>query len=157
MQTKCPNCGAVHSLDSLLAHDGAREAILAVAKLSGELGVLMVRYTGLFRPAKTGLSFSRVAKLVNELLPHIQSQRLEFNGKLFDAPIEAWTGAINEMLRLREQNRLKTPISNHNYLYRIVSTYRPTATGLSVQPAKPADKPTSQLEAGAMALQQLKR
>ncbi len=159
MKTKCPNCGAVSSLDSLIANDEAAAAIVAVAALSGELGKLAIRYCGLFRPAKNQLTFARLTTLINEMLPHIQSQRLEFDGKLFDAPIEAWTYAINEMLRQREQGKLKLPLSNHNYLFRIVSAYKPTvAVGMTVDnSASRPTAPASQLEAGAMALQQLKR
>lgn len=49
MRTRCPSCGATLSLDALVAHDGAREALAAVFKLSGPLGSAVVRYLALFR------------------------------------------------------------------------------------------------------------
>ena len=38
MRTRCPGCGATLSLDALIAHDGAREALTVAFKLSGQLG-----------------------------------------------------------------------------------------------------------------------
>ncbi len=49
MHTKCPNCGAVASLDLLLTNDDARNAIAALAAISGELAKTTIRYCGLFR------------------------------------------------------------------------------------------------------------
>lgn len=158
MKLKCPCCGAVGSLEMWLANDDARAALLAAFTLSGELGLLMVRYIGLFRPEKTELTFARVAKLTNELLPHINSQRLPFDGKLFDAPTDAWIYAMNEMLRTREAGKIKLPLPNHNYLYRIVSGYKAPVDGTEAMPNSPQPTaPTSQMEAGVAALQGMKR
>ncbi|MCS5517658.1 hypothetical protein NWF32_31135 [Pseudomonas qingdaonensis] len=38
MRTRCPNCGTTLSLDALIAHDGAREALGIAFKMSGPLG-----------------------------------------------------------------------------------------------------------------------
>ncbi|MEG1971149.1 MAG: hypothetical protein RR101_13645, partial [Burkholderiaceae bacterium] len=67
MRTRCPSCGTTLSLDALVAHDGAREALAAVFKLSGALGSALIRYIALFRPAARELTMDRVAKLIAEL------------------------------------------------------------------------------------------
>ena len=65
MKTRCPCCGAENSLDALIAHEGARQAVWAVAQVGGEVGKLAVQYIALFRPAKTALTFERMAKLLS--------------------------------------------------------------------------------------------
>ena len=50
MKTRCPNCGITISLDALVAHEGAREALLTAFTFGGDLGSAIVGYIGLFRP-----------------------------------------------------------------------------------------------------------
>ena len=76
MRTRCPSCGATLSLDALIAHDAAREALAAAFKLSGQLGSALVRYLALFRPESRELTMDRVARLVGDLLPDLQAQDL---------------------------------------------------------------------------------
>lgn len=125
MNCRCSNCGAVYSLDALLANDDAREALRAISELGGDFAKLVVRYCGLFRPAQSQLTFARTAKLINELLPAIKAQRIERNKQVFDAPPEAWLWAIGQMLDARDAQRLETPLKSHGYLYEVISKYRP--------------------------------
>lgn len=160
MQTKCPNCGAIADIDLLITNDDARAAIAAVTVISGDLGKAVIRYCGLFRPSKSQLSFARLAKLINELLPDIQSQRIERNGQLFDAPLPAWLHAINVMLAKRDNNELGLPLKSHGYLYEIISKYKPSTQSVVVL-GKP-DNQTNSAGSGRMsersaALQALKR
>lgn len=127
MRTRCPACGATLSLDALVAHDGAREALAAVFKLSGPLGSAVVRYLALFRPETRELTMDRVARLVCDILPDIQAQRISRDGQVFDAPVEAWVWGIEQTLGARDSGRLKTPLKSHGWLYEVISSYRPTA------------------------------
>lgn len=52
MKVRCPTCGAVMSLDVLIAHDDAREALIALTGISDELVKAILRYLTLFRPAE---------------------------------------------------------------------------------------------------------
>ncbi len=81
MRTRCPSCGATLSLDALIAHDAAREALAAAFKLSGQLGSALVRYLALFRPESRELTMDRVARLVGDLLPDLQAQQISRNGQ----------------------------------------------------------------------------
>lgn len=127
MRTRCPACGATLSLDALVAHDGAREALAAVFKLSGPLGSAVVRYLALFRPETRELTMDRVARLVCDILPDIQAQRISRDGQVFDAPVEAWVWAIEQTIAARDSGRLKTPLKSHGWLYEVISGYRPPA------------------------------
>lgn len=131
MRTRCPSCGATLSLDALIAHDGARDALGVAFKLSGSLGHALVRYLGLFRPETRELTMDRVAKLLGELLPDLQSQRIERNGQVFEAPPECWTWAIDQTLAAREAGRLATPLKGHGWLYQVMSQYQPQANAVA--------------------------
>ncbi len=140
MNTKCPNCGAVASLDLLLTNDDARNAIAALAAISGELAKTTIRYCGLFRPAKSQLSFARLAALLNQLLPDIKAQRIERDGKVYEAPLEAWLHAMQVMLTYRDNHQLKLPLKSHGYLYEIIAGYKPDHSAV-VTPAEWSGKP----------------
>lgn len=127
MRTRCPSCGATLSLDALIAHDAAREALAAAFKLSGLLGSALVRYLALFRPESRELTMDRVARLVGELLPDLQAQRISRNGQVCDAPLEAWVWAIEQALGARDAGRLTLPLKSHGWLYEVISNWRPQA------------------------------
>ena len=61
MKLSCPACGATASLDVLIGHEGARDAVVVSLTLYGPLGKLLVQSLGLFRPPSRNLSMDRVA------------------------------------------------------------------------------------------------
>ena len=124
MNIKCPNCGAVHSLDTLINDAEASAVLKAVLEMDVELGKAAIRYIGLFRPAKSQLSWARTAKLLNELMPMIKAQEAARDGVCFPAPAEAWIHGFNETVNARDQGRLKLPLKSHGYLLEIVSQWQ---------------------------------
>ncbi|WP_304674697.1 hypothetical protein, partial [Neisseria blantyrii] len=124
MNIKCPNCGAMHSLDSLINDADASSVLRAVLEMDAELGKAAIRYIGLFRPAKSQLSWARTAKLLKELLPMIKAQEAARDGVCFPAPTDAWIHGFNETVNARDQGRLKTPLKSHGYLLEIVSQWQ---------------------------------
>lgn len=159
MRTRCPSCGATLSLDALVAHDGAREALAAVFKLSGPLGAAVVRYLALFRPETRELTMDRVGRLLGEILPDIQAQRISRDGQVFDAPADAWVWAIEQSLAARDAGRLKTPLKSHGWLYEVISSYRPQAGQVVTDgaPRLAAGKQQSRTLSGIAALEDFKR
>lgn len=123
MKVRCSNCGAIHSLDALISNDAASDALKAAFGMS-QLGRAWIQYIGLFRPAKSQLSFDRLAKLTNEALSDIQSESITRDGVKYDAPPEAWIHAINQMLQARDDRKLTLPLTSHGYLYTIISKYK---------------------------------
>ena len=124
MNIKCPNCGAVHSLDSLINDADASAVLRAVLEMDAEMGKAAIRYVGLFRPAKSQLSWARTAKLLNELTPMIKAQEAVRDGVSSSAPAEAWLHGFNETVNARDQGRLKLPLKSHGYLLEIVSQWQ---------------------------------
>jgi hypothetical protein len=114
----------VHSLDSLINDADASAVLRAVLEMDVEMGKAAIRYVGLFRPAKSQLSWSRTAKLLNELLPMMKAQTAVRDGVSSPAPAEAWLHGFNETVNARDQGRLKLPLKSHGYLLEIVSQWQ---------------------------------
>ena len=142
MNVKCPNCGAVHSLDTLINDAEASAVLKAVLEMDVELGKAAIRYIGLFRPAKSQLSWARTAKLLNELMPMIKAQEAVRDGVSSPAPAEAWLHGFNETVNARDQGRLKLPLKSHGYLLEIVSQWQ--GSGLP----SPQSSPTGRVGEG---------
>ena len=90
MKTRCPCCGAENSLDALLNHDAARLALWELTKIGDEITRLAVNYVGLFRPAKSALSFDRMAKLLEELRTQMDDGFIERDGRRIEVSRVAW-------------------------------------------------------------------
>lgn len=128
MKVRCPSCGAVMSLDVLVAHDDAREALIALTGLSDGLMKAVLRYLTLFRPAEKDLSFNRVAKLLGELAPMIRTGEIVRNRKTYPAPREAWIWAAGRCIEARDAGRLKTPLTGHGFLLENITFWSPEKT-----------------------------
>ena len=141
MKVRCPACGASMSLEVLIAHDDAREALIALTGISDELTRAMLRYLTLFRPSEKDLSFARVAKLLGELLPMIRAQEISRNRHSYPAPREAWIWAANRCIEARDKGRLTTPLTSHGYLLENITFWQREAShlpSLSAQVEPPA-------------------
>ena len=158
MKTRCPCCGAENSLDALLSHEDARAAVWAVAQAGGETVRLAVKYLGLFRPAKSSLSFARMTTLLEELLPDLNRRAIRRDGREHPAPPEAWRYAFTEVLNRRSS--LKLPLKSHGYLYEIIAgwqgqtaqgseTTAPALSGYLPEQAVQAPPPSATLHGAA--------
>lgn len=157
MNLKCPNCGAVHSLDSLIGNDGAADLIKAVLEFDAAIGKAAVRYVGLFRPAKSQLTFARTAKLLGELLPDIRAGQISRDGVVYPAPPEAWLHGFHTAIDARDAGRLKLPLKSHGYLYEVISGWRPSETAVmpaTRQPSMGDAAVSTKLRQGVNALSQ---
>ena len=161
MICRCPNCGAANSLDSLVSDAEAAEVLKMLLELDADIVKAAIRYIGLFRPAKSQLSWARTAKLLNELLPMIKAQEAARDGVCFPGPAEAWIHGFNETVNARDQGRLKTPLKSHGYLYEILAGWvgQPSAGNQTNQPNRRTALPAnpSQTLTAAVSLQGLKK
>jgi hypothetical protein len=134
MKTRCPSCGATLSLDVLVQHDAARQAMVSAFAISNDLGSAAIRYLSLHRPTNRELTMDRVARLLGDILPDIKAQRIEREGKVVDAPPEAWVWAIEQAIASRDAGRLKTPLRGHGWLYEVLTHWKPNAPSVSREP-----------------------
>lgn len=121
MRLSCPTCGAEMTLDVLVAHEGAREAVLTALQLPAPLGKLLVQYLAMFRPPKRQLSWERVATVLADLREPIAAARIERHGRTWPAPLEYWKAALEQMVLLRGEAKLQLPLKSHGYLLEIVA------------------------------------
>jgi hypothetical protein len=121
VRLSCPTCGAEMTLDVLVSHEGAREAVLLALQLPAPLGKLLVQYLAMFRPAKRQLSWERVAAVLGELQPPIAAAQIERHGRTWPAPLEYWKAGLEHMVQLRDQGKLQLPLKSHGYLLEVIS------------------------------------
>ena len=118
---RCIACGSEMSLDACLAHEELRLVAWEILKLCVPTGALLMRYVSLFRPPKNKMSATRTAQLVKSLLPNIQNQIIEHNGRQWDVPEEVWRTGIEVMLAKADAGKLTLPLTSHNYLFTILA------------------------------------
>lgn len=128
MKCKCPACGAVLSLDVLLQHEQATQAVMTAMQFNGEFGRLAVQYLALFRPEKSALTMDRVAKLLDELITSAQQGEISRNGQRYCAPVESWIAGFNAVLNNR--HNIKRPLNGHGYLFEVMSKWQAPAAAL---------------------------
>jgi len=118
----CPACGVAMPMEVALGHQGARDALLALATLhpsATRLPMLSLHYVGLFAPAKQKMRFDRVAAVLAELRELFSSGTVEWDGITYAAPAAYWMDAMESMLARKSEMEL--PLRNHNYLRKVVS------------------------------------
>jgi len=117
MRLTCPCCGAQNSLEALLNDAAARQAVATALALPG-LGDRLVRYLGLFRAPKHGLTWDRAARLLEELNTAIAAGHITRHGQDWPAPLDYWKSALDQVLDSRPT--LTLPLKTHGYLYEVV-------------------------------------
>ena len=122
----CPVCRNRLTIDVIFAHEGVRDAILALVKAHPDGGKLLrplLGYVGLFAPQKTDMRYERIASLLDELSEMINTARVSRDGTVYAAPLDYWKAALNEMLARRDNGALRLPLSSHGYLIEIIVGY----------------------------------
>lgn len=141
MRLTCTACGAHGSAEQFTADTDARRAMEMVANLPAGLGPLVLRYLGLFRPQKRGLTWDRAGKILDELAAMIAAGHVERRGKTYPAAPDLFRAGIQQMLDQRE--RLELPLANHNYLIAIVAGDSPRAAAAAEEAAEVAKRQAS--------------
>jgi hypothetical protein len=108
------------TLDVLIAHDAAREAVRVALQLPAPLAKLLLQYLALFRPGKRQLSWARVGAILGELREPIATAQLQRNGRSWPAPVEYWRAALEQMVQLRDQEKLRLPLKSNGYLFEVI-------------------------------------
>jgi len=120
----CPNCRATASLDVFLSEDSVRDALDAVidAHPAGETLIKpMLRYVGLFAPAKSRMAYSRLASLIGEITPSMRAAAIDRNGRRWPAPLAYWQQAFETVLSTAHQGGLSLPLKSHGYLLEVIA------------------------------------
>jgi hypothetical protein len=155
MIIRCPSCGCENSLEALIDHDEAAQALTMVLDML-PIGKELTRYLSLFRPAKSKLSWSRVNQLLGELLPLIKAEKIERNGVDVSASMPVWKVALEKTILARDNGSLKTPLKTHGYLFEVICTESQKAMPIQVSRVE-LNAIVKPLSATAQALENLER
>ena len=108
----CPSCNQAHDLSDYINNTNAEMAFSIDLSVPSPLSSLVLNYTQLFAPPKSNLSLSRRAKIIGDL-------------QLEGCDIDRLAYGINIMLENHAKGDLATPLKNHNYLIKVLSSYTP--------------------------------
>ncbi len=115
----CPGCGLSGDIEVfLLEGDLAQTDRISLAMPEG-LATEIEQYVRLFAKPGKRVTTRRRRSLLADLLPHLQAGKLQFDGRVWPAPLAYWREAITQMVEGRD--KLSLPLPNNNYLYRVVS------------------------------------
>ncbi len=106
---RCPVCHSRLHLDALVQDDAGRELLALLSRLDRRAGGALVSYMSLFR--------SKSRDLANDRALRIATEALEL------APVNALIPAMAhtvEQMRAKQQAGGFKPLSNHNYLKRVL-------------------------------------
>jgi hypothetical protein len=132
----CPCCHARFPLQAAVDDGAARELLGILSSRPMRLSRPLAAYLGLFRSASRALAWERALRLADEAL------ELERDGDLLGLALSETVEAIYAK-REREPAR---PLTNHNYLKRVLETHRarrpaPRSAGSGQAPAEPTPEP----------------
>lgn len=97
-----------------------RQALAQILLLGLPMGAQLLRYIGLFRPAKNALSLTRTQRLLAELLPDIKRGVITSKGRDWVVPPPVWQQAFERVQANREAGLLNLPLRSHGYLHEIL-------------------------------------
>lgn len=114
MQLTCPACGAKTSLEAMTEDAAARR----VAALFGELPPVVARsvpaYLAYWRPAKTGLRWTRTEAILSELVAMVAAGFRRGHKRCRPAA-DTWAEALQQVC----DRDLRRPLKSHGYLQEI--------------------------------------
>lgn len=122
----CPVCRNPLTWDVVFAHQGVREAMLALVNAHPEGRHLLrplLGYISLFSPKKSAMRYERIATLANELVAMIRAAQIERNGCVYSAPTGYWQQAFDELITRNHAGALRTPLASHGYLLEVLVGY----------------------------------
>lgn len=118
MQIVCPVCNARYALEAALSDADARRAVAAAGRLPSQVAELALAYIGLFRPAKSALSWRRAARLLDELREMVEAGGIRRRGRAWKAGVNDFSAALETVLSRRD--KLTLPLKNHGYLEEVL-------------------------------------
>lgn len=148
MQITCPCCHARFGFEAAFEDDAARELMMLLAQIGREVSRPLVAYLGLFRTRTRALGWDRALKLAREVCALGEHAAL---GAALSETVEA--------MRAKQSEATWTPLSNHNYLKRVLETV--TVRGASPASSAAAERsfgdPQSKTGQALAALERRKR
>lgn len=135
----CPVCGAELDLATVFAAHVDHQALERLVNAGFPIGSYLLRYIGLHKPPKQALTLRKKFKLLAELLPDLERQRIARAGRDWVAPKANWALAIDQMVHTAHSGGLDLPLKGHGYLYAVLQKMADKAEAAQERQAE-ADK-----------------
>lgn len=119
MNLCCPTCGFKASIEVFAGDKAARHVAALMGRVPPPLSDLLLRYLGLFAPAKHAMTFSRMQTLLQELVPMIEAGRITRAKREWPVNLAQWEHGMQQMVEKRAQ--LTLPLKSHGYLLTILA------------------------------------
>ncbi len=119
MRFPCPACHATITLDAAVEDASARAAFERACRLPHQVGQHLTGYLALFRKGSRGISWARVGRLLDEILPMIESESASRDGVHHRVPVAAWSDALVEVASRRGNPGFDLPLNSHGYLIKV--------------------------------------
>lgn len=116
MQLTCPACGAKSSLEAMTEDASARRVAALFGELPPEVARQVPGYLALFRPAKTGLRWSRAETILGELVQDLKDGFKRRGRRVRPSPA-VWAQALQDVAA----RDLRRPLKSHGYLLEVVA------------------------------------
>lgn len=132
MRVRCPCCHAEYSIEQAVEDEAARELMGVLSDLPREVSRPLAAYLGLWRSKSRALAWERALRVAREAL-NLHQDTLAIGAGLSETV---------EAMRVKQDQGGWRPLTNHNYLKRVLETVqsRPAQT---LAPAR-TPRPTAQ-------------
>lgn len=103
-----------------MADAEARQALMMAAEMPADIGPLVLRYLGLFRPRARSLAWSRALRLMTDIHEWLRTGRIRRRGRDWQVTADSLRWALEEVLRRRD--KLELPLEDHAYLLEVLAS-----------------------------------
>ena len=117
----CPGCHLKFPVESGITHAAANRAIANAMKLPPQLATALIRYLGLFAPKTRAINMDRLVRLIDEVQEQINTGKITYKGRSYNAPLEVWRIALEEIIN--KQAKWTLPLDTHGLLYNLVGQH----------------------------------
>lgn len=130
MKLRCPKCATTGDVLLFVEAEATRVTLKRLFSRT-PIGLLVLRYVDLHKPATRDMSPDRWNKLATEVMDLVEQGNLQHQGRHISAPLEAWQYAVDEAYKQRDAGKLQLPLSGHGWITSVIAAYKP-------KPAAPA-------------------
>lgn len=148
MKLRCPKCAATGDVLLFVEAEQTRQTLMRLL-VRNPIGLLVLRYVDLHKPATRDMSSDRWNKLAVEVMDLVEQGSLPYQGRAIPAPLEAWQYAVDEAYKQRDAGKLTLPLSGHGWITSVIAAYKtaaPTHVAESI-PTRPQTAAPSALDA----------
>lgn len=119
MNLCCPTCGFKASIEVFAGDKAARHVMVLMGRVPPPLSELVLRYLGLFAPAKHAITIPRMKRLLEELVPMIEAGRINRARREWPVSLAQFEDGLQAMCDKRAS--LPLPLKSHGYLLEVLA------------------------------------